>query len=351
MKGSALMKSNRKLLPLAVIAGGIILAFFILRMEKAKVADPHEHGGEEESGAHEGHGDHEGHGEEGAKGHEEEGHGHEGHGKRIKLDAEAIRISGMVLDTVKAGTIRKSMPLNGLVQANQDKVARMMPRFAGVVKEVRHHLGNKVSKGQVLAIIESNESLAPYSMVSQMSGTVIQKSVNPGEVVAEQDVLFTVADLSNVWIDLNVHRQDFNRLKVGQEVLVKMDKESNPVKSKISYLSPIGAENTQTMLARIVVPNPTGYWRPGLYVDGQVTLETEEVPLAISENALQTLEGKEVVFVQEGDAFEVREVELGARDGEWAEVISGVGPGDVYCSGNSFILKAEIGKGEAKHEH
>jgi cobalt-zinc-cadmium efflux system membrane fusion protein len=333
------MNINRKFLPVVLIAGiGLVLGFFILRMEKEKVADPHEHGGhEEEAGGHEGHGD--------------EGGGHEGHGKRVEFDAEAIRNSGIVLDTVRAGTIRKALPLNGLVQANQDKVARMMPRFAGVVKEVRHHLGNKVSKGQVLAVIESNESLAPYNVISQMSGTVIQKNVNPGEVVAEKDLLYTVADLSTVWIDLNVHRQDFNRLKVGQEVLVKMDKESPAVKSRISYLSPIGAENTQTMLARIVVPNPTGLWRPGLYVDGQVTLETEEVPMAISENAIQTLDGKEVVFVQEENAFEARAVEFGVRDGEWAEVLSGVGPGDVYCSGNSFIIKAEIGKGEAKHEH
>jgi len=333
------MNINRKFLPVVLIAGiGLVLGFFILQMEKEKVADPHEHGGhEEEAGGHEGHGDERG--------------GHEGHGKRVEFDAEAIRNSGIVLDTVRAGTIRKALPLNGLVQANQDKVARMMPRFAGVVKKVLHHLGNKVSKGQVLAVIESNESLAPYNVISQMSGTVIQKNVNPGEVVAEEDLLYTVADLSTVWIDLNVHRQDFNRLKVGQEVLVKMDKESPAVKSRISYLSPIGAENTQTMLARIVVPNPTGLWRPGLYVDGQVTLETEEVPMAISENAIQILDGKEVVFVQEENDFEARTVEFGVRDGEWAEVLSGVGPGDVYCSGNSFIIKAEIGKGEAKHEH
>lgn len=336
------MKFNRNFLSVALIACiGLVLGFFILRMEKEKVADAHEHGGhEEEAGGHEGHGDEGG-------GHE----GHEGHGVRVEFDAAAIRVSGIVLDTVKAGTIRKALPLSGLVQANQDRVARMMPRFAGVVKEVRFQLGSKVSKGQVMAVIESNESLAPYNVVSQMSGTVVQKNVNPGEVVAEQDLLYTVADLSTVWIDLNVHRQDFNRLKVGQEVLVKLDKESPAVKSRISYLSPFGAENTQTMLARIVVPNPTGLWRPGLYVDGQVTLETEEVPMAISEEAIQTLDGKEVVFVQEDNAFEAREVELGVRDGEWAEVVSGVGPGDVYCSENSFIIKAEIGKGEAKHEH
>lgn len=350
MKGNTFMTSNRKLLPIAVILlVGAVLAFFILRMEKTKVADGHEHGHAEEAGGHAGdkHGEHAGHGEDG----DAHGHGHEEGGDRVKLDAEAIRTAGLVLDTVKPGVIRKSLPLSGLVQANQDKVARMMPRFPGVVREVRAHLGNQVKKGQVLAIIESNESLAPYSVVSQMSGTIIQKNVNPGEVVSEDDLLYTVANLGTVWIDLNVHRQDFYRLKVGQEVFVKMDRESESVKSRISYLSPIGAENSQTMLARIVVPNPTGVWRPGLYVDGQVTLATEEVPMSIREAALQTLEGKDVVFVQEDDGFEAREVDLGVRDGEIAEILSGMGPGDVYCAENSFILKAELGKSEAKHEH
>lgn len=344
------MQVDRKYLPALLVAGAAaILAFFILRMEKQKVADPHGHG-HEEGGHGEGNAGHggEGHGEHGHGG---EGEGHEGHGNRIVLDAESFRNAGITLDTVKARVIRKSLPLGGLVQPNQDKVAKMMPRFAGVVKEVRAHLGNKVSKGQVLAVIESNESLAPYALVSQVAGTVIQKDVTPGQVVSEDDILYTVADLGTVWIDLSVHREDFGRLEVGQEVLVRMDKESKPVKSRLSYLSPIGSENTQAMLARIVVPNPDGAWRPGLYVDGQVTLEVEEVPMAVSEDALQTLDGKEVVFVREDNAFEARVVELGARDGEWAELLSGAGPGDLYCSGNSFVLKAELGKGEAKHEH
>ncbi len=345
------MQVDRKYLPALLVAGAAaILAFFILRMEKQKVADPHEHG--HEAGGH-GHGDgHEGEGH-GEPGHDEHGHGEGrgGHGKRIVLDAESFRNAGISLDTVKARVIRKSLPLGGLVQPNQDKVAKMMPRFAGVVKEVRAHLGNKVSKGQVLAVIESNESLAPYSLVSQVAGTVIQKDVTPGQVVSEKDVLYTVADLGTVWIDLSVHREDFSRLKVGQEVLVRMDKDSPPVGSRLSYLSPIGSENTQAMLARIEVPNPHGVWRPGLYVDGQVTLEMEEVPMAVSEDAIQTLDGKEVVFVREDDAFEAREVELGVRDGEWAQLLSGAAPGEVYCAGNSFVLKAELGKGEAKHEH
>lgn len=347
------MSSVKKFLPaVVVVALGALLAVFVLRMEKQKVADAHDHGhGKEEAGDHAGHGEE---GGEGKAGHEDHGHeegGHEGHGQRIVIDPEGIRNADLGFDTVQAAEIRKSLPLSGHVQANQDKLARMMPRFAGVVKEVRYHLGAKVTKGAVLAVIESNESLAPYSVIAQVGGTVIQKNVNPGEVVAEGDILYTVADLSTVWIDLNVHRQDFARLKVGQEVMVRLDKESPYAKSRIAYLSPLGAENTQTMLARLIVANPDGFWRPGLFVDGLVTLATEEVPLAVSEEAIQMLNGKEVVFVKEDEAFEAREIEVGLRDGIKAEVVSGLAPGDVYCSRNSFILKAEVGKSEAKHEH
>jgi membrane fusion protein, heavy metal efflux system len=189
------------------------------------------------------------------------------------------------------------------------------------------------------------------SLVSQMSGTVIQKDIAPGQVVSEKDILFTVADLGAVWIDLTVHREDFGRLRLHQEVLVRMDSASPALKSRIAYLSPIGAENTQSMLARLEIPNPQGTWRPGLYVDGQATLTVEEVPMAVSEDALQTLDGKEVIFVREGDAFVARDAVIGKRDGERAELLSGARPGEAYCSGNSFVLKAELGKGEAEHEH
>lgn len=356
MKGGTSMPPIRKYLPAILIAAGAAaLSVVILRMEKRKAADPHDHGHAE--AGHAGAGD--GHGDQGAHGARNEhgdhgghgGNGHEDHRNRIRLDAEAIRNAGIVLDTVKPRTIRKSLPLNGLVQPDQDRLARMMPRFAGVVREVRAHLGDRVAKGQTLAIIESNESLAPYPLVSQVSGTVLRKDVTPGQVVSEQDVLYVVGDLGTVWIDLNVHREDFGRLRLGQEVAVQLDKGDAPTRSRIAYLSPVGAENTQTMLARLVLPNPEGEWRPGLYVDGRVTLSSEEVPLAVAEEAVQELDGREVIFVEEDGAFEAREVRLGARDGEWAELVSGAEPGDAYCAGNSYVLKAELGKGEAKHEH
>lgn len=122
------------------------------------------------------------------------------------------------------------------------------------------------------------------------------------------------------------------------------------VNSTVAYLSPFGAENTQTMLARAYVPNKAGKFRPGLFVTGEVAVDEVKAPVAVREAAVQSLDGKEVVFVEEGDSFEARPVEVGRRDNEWAEIRSGVKAGDRYVAVNSFILKAEIGKEGAEHE-
>lgn len=105
------------------------------------------------------------------------------------------------------------------------------------------------------------------------------------------------------------------------------------------------------MLARAVVVNPNGELRPGLFVNALVVTGEVEAPIAIQAEAIQIMDQKPVVFVQEGDSFEARPVETGQRDPAWVEIVSGVLPGDKYVAGNSFILKAEIGKEGAAHEH
>ncbi len=97
--------------------------------------------------------------------------------------------------------------------------------------------------------------------------------------------------------------------------------------------------------------NPDGRLRPGLFVTGKLVLSEKQAPLVVKLSALQTLENRNVVFVREGEKFEPRDVELGDKDGEQAEVLFGLDEGDVYAARNSFVIKAEIGKASAAHEH
>ena len=119
----------------------------------------------------------------------------------------------------------------------------------------------------------------------------------------------------------------------------------------VSYISPFGAEDTQTMLARVELPNPKGHWRPGLFVTGEIVVEEAEVPVAVKASALQTFRDWDVVFMADGSMFEIAILELGRRDGEWAEVVSGLSGGQKYAAENSFIIKADILKSGASHDH
>ena len=113
----------------------------------------------------------------------------------------------------------------------------------------------------------------------------------------------------------------------------------------MSYLSPVGSSDTQSALARAVVPNAGQRLRPGLFVTGRLILSAKPVAVAVKSAALQTIDGRTVVFVRNGEKFEVREVEIGERDPEFVEIISGVLVSDVYAAKNSFIVKAELAKG------
>jgi cobalt-zinc-cadmium efflux system membrane fusion protein len=105
------------------------------------------------------------------------------------------------------------------------------------------------------------------------------------------------------------------------------------------------------MLARVELPNPDGRWRPGFFVVGEIIVEEATVPLAVKASALQTFRDWDVVFIRDGNVFEIATLELGRRDNEWVEVVSGLSAGERYVSKNSFILKADVGKSGATHDH
>jgi cobalt-zinc-cadmium efflux system membrane fusion protein len=277
--------------------------------------------------------------------------GYESYEGRVTLSREAAEASGVELGEAEPARLRTTIALNGRIVTNEDALARIMPRFSGLAKTVRKRLGDAVAKDEILAAIESNESLHPYEVRSRIAGTVIFKRIAPGEFVANDREIYVVADLSTVWADLQVYRRDFGKLRVGQRVLVDVGDGSPPVESTISYLSPVGSENTQTLLARAVVPNPDGSWRPGLFVTAQVEVDAAEVPVAVRASAIQRLRDWDVVFRNEGGVFEAQPVELGRRDGEWVEVVSGLSAGDRYAAAGSFVLKADVGKAGAAHDH
>jgi cobalt-zinc-cadmium efflux system membrane fusion protein len=255
-----------------------------------------------------------------------------------------VAASGIELQTAGPDTLRDSLLLNGVIQPNQEALVQVTPRFAGIVRAVRKRIGDRVTQGELLATVESNQSLTSYELRAPIAGTIIDRQASLGEYASEQKPAFIIADLSSVWVDLSVYRRDLKRVHVGDSVTIDAEDGGENIEARISYVSPIGNSDTQSALARAVVSNNELRLRPGLFISGRILLAAKPVNIAVKSSALQTLENRTVVFVRSGERFEVRDVEIGDRDPEHVEIVFGILEGEVYAAKNSFIVKAEFVK-------
>lgn len=332
-------------------------------------SEPHdEKEGHSEGDRHEAaasHADEAGHFHDDARGHspsephdEKEGHSegdrHEaekGHGgEALKLTSEARQAAGLVIAPVGPAKIAEILPLYGVVKPNAERVRSVTARFPGVVRSVSAKIGDSVRQGQALATIESNESLQTYTVNSPLAGVVTERFTNPGEQ-AEGQPLFTVADLTSVWIELSLFPRDRSRVQMGQAVRVQAADGGPAGEGKIVFVSPLSSSATQSLTARVLVDNTDGRWSPGLYVNGEVAIAESKVNIAVPAAALQELEGGTSVFVDDADGLEPRVVKVGRSDGRVVEILDGLQPGEAVVGEGSFVLKAELGKGEAEHDH
>jgi cobalt-zinc-cadmium efflux system membrane fusion protein len=264
------------------------------------------------------------------------------------FSVEEFERSGVTLATAAPGEVDVGIDLPGEVRPNPDRLAHIAPRFPGVVREVRKHIGDSVKGGDVLAIIES-ENLSPFELRTAFDGTIIDKNIAPGEAVTREKAAFIVADLSTVWVTVSVYQDMLALVRVGQPVSIRASSGGDHTEGRISYVSPVVDQATRTALARVVLSNATGIWRPGLFVT--VTIhDPVQAPVVVSRRAVQSVEGKPTVFVVEGERFEPRAVSLGQVGRTTLAVTSGLEPGDRYADERSFLVKAELGKGEAGDE-
>jgi len=363
---------------------------------------------------------------------------------RVQLSHEALKSSGIEIMTAGPARIKALLELPGEIKLDQNRLAHVVPRFAGVVTAVHKNLGDRVRMGEVIAIVDSLElaeakgqyiesvhrlelaqtsfvreqslwrnqispeqdylnsrhaleegeitkqiaaqkllalglshadlatlSIEPegpvrlhrprtpfreqmltrYEIRAPLDGVVIEKHLVLGEAIKEDTAIFMIADLSTVWGEFSVYAKDLNAVRLGQEVTVKSEVLAIEATATVSYLGPLVGEETRSASAHVHIRNPDGRWRPGLFVTVEVVQEERRVPVAVAAEAIQTYRDWQVVFAQYGDWFEVRPLDLGRRDDQWVEVVKGLSVGERYAATNSFVLKAELGKSGATHDH
>ncbi len=292
--------------------------------------------------------------EEHADGHDEDGaeSGHAGDeivGSTEIHDEIAAR-SGIETGEVGPARIRETISLHGTIVPDPRRVFRLHARYPGIVRDVRGQIGDKVRKGNLLVVVESDESLQRYSIFAPSDGVIVTRDANVG-VNSGEAPLVTVVDLSTVWVELASFQHDLGKIKPRQPVLIEdVDGHLN-ADGRVDNVAAVGSAASQSMTVRVVLPNPDGHWRPGLFVTGEVVFREDEVPLAVQVAALQDMDGKTVIFERLGERYVARPVTVGRRDRNFAEITGGIEAGARYVTANSYLVKADIGKSGAEHEH
>ncbi len=352
---------------------------------------------------------------------------------RTEMSPEAAKAGGVEVEEAGLAKMKSILELQGEIILNPDRIAHIVPRFDAVVTEVRKSLGDKVARGEVVAVIDSKElasakldyilavhklefaqlsfdreerlwkkkitpeedylkrkqdleeskigvrsaeqklralgiaagevkalaeshadnqdNLARYEVRAPLDGVVIEKDIVLGEAVKNDTEIFAIADLSTVLAKLTVHAKDLTSVKVGQSLTLKSDALGSEVSGTVAYLGPLIGAETRTAQALVKVPNPEGVWRPGLFVAIDLVREEFTVPVAVRADAIQKFRDWDVVFIQDGNLYEAVSLELGRREGEWVEILSGLPAGMKYVTKNSFLIKADILKSGATHDH
>lgn len=269
---------------------------------------------------------------------------------RTTIAAEMARGAGMETAVAGPGRIEERLTLFGSIHADADRVRAVSARFPGLIRGVNVKVGDTVRRGQSLATVESNDSLRVYEVTAPIGGVITERNANPGETTGDGH-LFEIADFSRVRADLNVFPRDRGRLRTGLAVRVNAADGEQSAAGQIDFIAPAGSIANQSLIARVLLDNSAGLWTPGQFVEGQVVVASTEVPLAVRQESLQTFRDWRVVFVNIGEDYEVRPLKLGRSDADTVEVLAGLQPGDRYVAAGSYVVKADIEKSGASHDH
>ena len=417
----SLTRTELKAKAIGLIALGIVLmaclgAAASIGSEGARTSDDHaghDHAAHAEKDEHDDHGhdsgDHTGH--DHAE-HEDDG---------LRLTAQQRQRFGIVVEQAGPGSLRSEVSLPGEIVFDEDRVVHMVPRVAGIAREVLKSVGDTVAAGETLAVIDSREladakaeylaakarrtlaekgfarekslfekkisseqdyleaeqalaevrielrsaeqklhalglsqhavqaldtehddAITRYEIRSPIAGVVTAKHVALGESLDADADIFTIVDARSVWVHLAVYAKDLGGVHVGQDVMLRVDHSGAQARGKIAMVTPFVDESSRSATARVVLDNSDGQWMPGTFATGFISVSETDLPIVIPREAIQTIEGRNVVFVEHEGSFEMQTVTLGKSDRTKTEIVGGLEQGVHYVAQGAFHLKATV---------
>ena len=216
------------------------------------------------------------------------------------------------------------------------------------LREAEIAVDNAQQKLSALGVILNNNansgSLNRFELHAPYDGLVVERNLSVGEAVKEDTPIFTISDLSTVWAEVHIPAKDLPHVRMGDKVTLRATAFDAQTTGTVAFIGALVGELTRMAKARIVLANPQGAWRPGLFVSVEVKAAEVRVPIAIETDALQTLGTQQVVFVRTETGFKAHPVKIGLNDSKRVEVLEGLAAGARYAAKGSYILKSELSK-------
>lgn len=269
---------------------------------------------------------------------------------RVTIVDEAARAAGIETGTVGPQQVGETIEIIGRVELDPTGSAEVGAKYPGPVVSVHRNVGDRVGRGTLLARVESSNSLQTYAIYAPIAGVITQRNTNVGDI-ADSQPLFEISDPSRTVATFPIFPRNIERIRPGQSVQIRGLEGERSQTATIRDFLPLAEVTSQAVTARASLPNRDGFWRPGMAVRGLVSVDQRSVPLAVRTEAIQQFRDFRVVFAKIGQTYEVRMLELGREGPEWTEVLSGIKPGAVYATKNSYVIKADIEKSGASHDH
>ena len=259
---------------------------------------------------------------------------------RITLTQAYAENAGIKDSIARAGEINQTLTLYGKTENDASQVSQVRARFAGMIRKLSLNIGDKVTKGEIIAEIESSSSLKTYTVIAPISGSVTARFANENEL-SDQQALLTITNSNKLWLELQVFPSQRKKVAIGDKVIVSSV--SNESEFSIKYLLP--SDNNQPFtLARVLIDNEAQQLSPGLLLSAEVVTNRQSVDLAIENRAMQSVGGVTVAFIKTAYGYQMRPIQVGLTDGSHSEVLTGLTHGETYALENSYLLKAELEK-------
>lgn len=267
---------------------------------------------------------------------------------RTTIAAEAAESAGIKAEAAGPAIIEEIVDLPGRITLLPQGRAEVRPWYAGRIVEMTKTIGQPVKQGELLARVEASDSLRSYQITAPISGVIAERNANVGEVTTQP--LYVIVDTSKAYAVVHAFPRDAERIAISQPLEIR-GLGAQKAEARVSRIMPNADPATQTITIEADIDNAQGLWRPGMAVEAGIAVSSRQVPLAVRTRALQRFRDFTVIFAKVGDTYEVRMLKLGQRGKEWIEVLEGVEPNEVYVVDNSYLIRADIEKSGASHDH